>query len=286
MSSSPLATPSATLAVLKRHGLYTKKSLGQHFLIDDNIVDRILLLAAIRPDDVVLEVGPGIGTLTIALAGAARSVIAVEQDAGLLPVLAEITAASSGLVIVGADAVTVPVSELIDGDGRPPLSLVANLPYGVAATVVLRYFQEIDSLRDATVMVQFEVAGRMAAVPRTKSYGAYTVKLGLLARAVEKFPVPRDCFLPPPHVDSAVIRLERVVRPESGEVLTAAGRVADAAFAQRRKTIRNSLRATIGAAVDVDALLSGAGVDPGTRAEALDVDTYVRMGAVMCSLVP
>lgn len=284
MPSSPLATPSATLAVLKRHGLFTRKSLGQHFLIDDNIVGRIIGLAALRADDVVLEVGPGIGTLTLALAGVAGSVIAVEQDVALLPVLAETTATCRGLRTIGADAVIVPLPTLLDAAGRPPVSLVANLPYGVAATVVLRFFQGLSALRDATVMVQSEVAARMAARPGTKSYGAYTVKLGLLCQAVDGFPVPRNCFLPPPHVDSAVIRLERVVRPESAEVLAAAGRVAEAAFAQRRKTIRNSLRATIGAGVDVDALLGGAGVDPGVRAETLDVDTYIRLGTVLRAL--
>lgn len=286
MPSSPLATPSATLAVLKRHGLFTRKSLGQHFLVDDNVVARIIRLASLRPDDVVLEVGPGLGTLTVALAPAAGGVIAVEQDADLLPVLAETTAAFPDVRVIGADAVVVPLETLLDAQGRRPTSFVANLPYGVAATVVLRFFQELDSLRDATVMVQAEVAERMAAGPGTKAYGAYTVKLGLRARVVEGFPVPRTCFLPPPHVDSAVIRLERITRPQGAAVLEAAARVADAAFSQRRKTVRNSLRAALGGSADVDALLAEAGVEPGVRAETLSVDVYVRLGEVLLGLRP
>ena len=199
MPHSALATPSATIGVLSRHGLATKKSLGQHFLVDDNVVGRILDLAALRGDETVLEIGPGIGTLTVALCSSARAVVAVERDAELLPVLADTTAGCENLAVVRADAVAVPTADISAAFGAPS-ALVSNLPYAVAATVVLRFFEEMQSLQNATVMVQHEVADRMAASPGGKEYGSYTVKLRLLARPAGRFAVARGCFLPPPRV--------------------------------------------------------------------------------------
>ena len=281
MAHSPLATPSETLAVLKRHGLATKKALGQHFLVDDNVVGRILALADLTGTETVVEVGPGIGTLTAALCEHAGAVVAVERDADLLPVLAETTAACERLAVVRADAVAVSPAMLAEPFG-PPVALVANLPYAVAATVVLRFFEELPSLRSATVMVQSEVAARMAATPGGKDYGAYTVKLRLLARPAGRFPVARSCFLPPPRVDSAVLRLERAPLAQDPEALAAAARAADAAFGQRRKTIRNSLKSVLGLdAAQVDAALDVAGIDGGARAETLDAERFLALGEAL-----
>jgi len=277
MSHSRLASPRATIDVLEAHDLYTRKSLGQHFLIDDNVVGRILGLARLTGDEAVVEVGPGIGTLTIALCAHAAAVVAVETDERLLEVLADTTRDCANLKVVHADAVTVPLAKLAT-DQVPPAALVANLPYGVAATVVLRFFEQLPSLRFAVVMVQAEVADRMQASPGTKDYGAYTVKLALHARATHRFTVPKTCFLPPPRVDSAVIRLEReaAVAPE---LARATAWLAEAAFAQRRKTLRNSLRATVGLSdAVVDELLQEAGVDGRRRAETLSLDEYLRLG--------
>lgn len=286
MPGSRLATPSATKAVLASHGLALKKSLGQHFLVDDNIVRKIIDLAAIEPSATVLEVGPGIGTLTVALCEAAGNVVAIERDADLLPALEEVSASCGNLRVVRADAVAVDVSELT-APGGPPTALVANLPYAVAATVVLRFFEEIPSLESATVMVQSEVADRMAASPGRKDYGAYTVKLHMLARPVGRFQVPRACFMPPPRVDSAVLRLERVRTDEDPALVSAARRLAEAAFAQRRKTLRNSVLASTGwsAAMLDDALLAS-GIDGGRRAEALSVQEFIKLaGATMSRTV-
>jgi 16S rRNA (adenine1518-N6/adenine1519-N6)-dimethyltransferase len=275
VANSPLATPSETLAVLKRHGLATKKALGQHFLVDDNAVGRILTLAALSGDETVLEVGPGIGTLTAALCRSAGAVVAVERDPELLPVLAETTADCPRLSIVRADAVAVEPAQLAEPFGAP-VALVANLPYAVAATVVLRFFELMPSLMSATVMVQAEVADRMAADPGSKAYGAYTVKLRLRAKPAGRFPVSRNCFLPPPRVDSAVLRLERAPLTDDAELTQLAAKVADAAFAQRRKTIRNSLRATLGVSAEqLDAVLGSAGIDGGARAETLEPSRFV-----------
>ena len=282
MPYSRLANPSATIAVLKRFGLYARKSLGQHFLIDDNIVGRILDTARLAPGEPVLEVGPGIGTLTDALLSAGAHVVAVERDAKLIPVLRELEDERPGrLALVHADAVTVPVASLVTPAGAPT-ALVANLPYGVAATVVLRYLQELPSIGRAVVMVQSEVADRMGASPGTKSYGSYTVKLALVGEITERFGVARSCFLPPPRVDSAVVRIDRTTRPEADAVRACAARAADAAFSQRRKTIRNSLGAGLGLeSEEVARLLASAGIDGSRRAESVTVDEYVRLGGAV-----
>ncbi len=283
MPLSALASPSATRAVLEAHGLSLKKSLGQHFLVDDNIVRKILALAAVSPADPVLEIGPGIGTLTLALCDVAGYVVAVERDPDLLPVLEDVARGRDNLAIVRADAVTVDVRELASPLG-PPVALVANLPYGVAATVVLRLFQELPTLRSATVMVQAEVAARMAAQPGRKDYGAYTVKLRMHAVPGGSFDVPRGCFMPPPHVDSTVLRLERVRREEPEDLRMEAELLADAAFAQRRKTLRNSVRATNGwSGTALDEALSEAGIDGRRRAETLSVDEFVALASAAAS---
>jgi 16S rRNA (adenine1518-N6/adenine1519-N6)-dimethyltransferase len=281
VAHSPLATPSETIAVLKRHGLATKKALGQHFLIDDNVIGRILALAKLSGDETVLEVGPGIGTLTAALCQHAGAVVAVERDADLLGALAETTADCPRLAIVRADAVAVSPERLAEPFGAP-VALVANLPYAVAATVVLRFFEEIPSLQSATVMVQAEVADRMAASPGTKAFGAYTVKLRLLATPAGRFAVSRSCFLPPPRVDSAVLRLERAPLAHDPALLRAAARAAEAAFAQRRKTIRNSLKSTLGLdAETLDAALVAAGIDGSLRAEALAPEKFLALAEAL-----
>jgi 16S rRNA (adenine1518-N6/adenine1519-N6)-dimethyltransferase len=281
MPFSPLASPSATIEVLQRHDLATRKRLGQHFLIDDNVVGRILELAALTGDERVLEVGPGIGTLTCALAGRARSVVAVERDERLAPALHEVERSWPNVKVLYADALHVQIKAFADETGSLPDAMVANLPYSVAATVVLRFFEELGQLESATVMVQAEVADRMAAVPGTKSYGAYTVKLQLNARPTGRFAVPRGCFLPPPRVDSAVVRLDRV-RVWSADDVAAACSAADAAFSQRRKTVRNALAARLGARTDaVVEALSEEGLDPLARAETFAPDEFVRMGRAL-----
>lgn len=280
MAHSELATPSATVALLRRHGLWTKKSLGQHFLVDDNIVGRIITLAALTGSEHVLEVGPGIGTLTLALCAAAGHVTAVEQDGRLISILGEMAERCGNLQVAHGDALQVTEADFT-GPAGLPTALVANLPYAVAATLVLRFFEILPSLTSATVMVQAEVADRMTAVPGTKQYGSYTVKLALRARSAGRFPVAPTCFLPPPRVDSAVLRLERLdeATAPQNEIVRAA-RAADAAFAQRRKTLRNSLSSALAAPpTAIEAALVAAGIDPGVRAETLPPEAFLGMGA-------
>ena len=277
---SPLASVPATRQVLEHFGLGTKKALGQHFLISDGVVRHICQLAELAPGDAVLEIGPGIGTLTYALCASGAQVVAVERDPDLLPVLASTCREfmdSGALQVINRDALELQAGEL----PFAPTKLVANLPYAVAATLVLDAFQRLESLQSATVMVQQEVADRMAARPGTKDYGAFTVKLALYAQATGRFNVVPGNFFPPPRVNSTVIRLQRHDAGTDENLLRAASTMADAAFATRRKTIANSCRtyfASHGQDTDVAAVLEAAGIDPARRGETLSVDEYLNLG--------
>ena len=278
-SLSPLANVGATRDVLQRFRLSTKKALGQHFLVSDGIVRHICQLAQVGEGDSILEIGPGIGTLTCALLASGARVAAVERDADLVPVLEHTCGAylPDALRIVNLDALELGASNL----PFAPAKLVANLPYAVAATLVLDVFQKLASVQSATVMVQQEVAQRMMARPGTKDYGAFTVKLALHAQPAGHFNVAPGNFFPPPRVNSTVIRLERCQTAREEDVVQAACIMADASFATRRKTIANSCRtyfAGCGMSCDAAGILEAAGIDPTRRGETLSVEEYVRLG--------
>ena len=322
-SLSPLASVSATRAVLEDHGLAAKKALGQNFLVNDAILARIVDLAELSSDDVVLEVGPGIGTLTIALLKNAAYVVSVERDPDLPAVLAEtLDPWADWFAIIRKDALDLTEDDVRAAMGgfrsaseAMPSKFVANLPYAVAATVVLDFFERFPAIESATVMVQKEVADRMAAAPGNKNYGAYTVKLGMYAAPAGSFVVGPGNFFPPPHVDSAVIRLNRRVPAalteaaaalaaelpqlaEGGaeaavEVLrTATCRMADAAFTNRRKTLANSCKAYFASrgevgkqvAAALPQLFEQAGIDPKRRGETLAQEEFVALGAAYLRL--
>lgn len=301
---SPLASPKATKAVLEAHGLDTKYSLGQNFLVNDAILRKIVDLAQLGPADYVLEVGPGAGTLTIALLKSAGRVLSVERDPDLPQVLERtLEPWWDRYALIGKDAVELSVADLQqnapDFDRALPNKLVANLPYAVAATVVLGYFQDFGFLDSATVMVQKEVADRMCAQKGTKNYGAYTVKLHLYAQPAGRFPVSPNNFFPPPRVDSAVLRLDRVqVTNDEGQVLTESQlkdvcTMADASFANRRKTIANSFKTYFAGRGEagklvmdrLPELLATAGIDPKRRGETLDQAEFIRLGAAYRDLL-
>lgn len=294
MTYSRLANPRETRAVLEDFGLATKHRLGQNFLVNDEVIGRIVNLAELDGNDVVLEVGPGIGTLTVAMLSACRAVCSIEADRELEQVLAQ-TCATDGekFALVMGDALRVTpeqVSAALAGLARDveapsqPNKFVANLPYQVAATLILKFFQDFGSLERACVMVQAEVADRICAGPGSKTYGAYTAKLALLARPTGRFEVGPGNFMPPPHVDSAVVRLDRtpMADPLTSEPLSAerAARVAeviDAAFAQRRKTIRNSMGANGFEKDALDAAFAACDIAPTARAETLSPEDFVRL---------
>lgn len=290
-SFSPLASPSATRAVLERHGFNLKKSLGQNFLVNDAIIGKIVELAQVGEGDVVLEVGPGIGTLTHALLANARAVVSIERDPALPAVLADTLAAFGGrFALIEKDALNVRAGDVeaaVASLGAPmPGKLVSNLPYAVAATVVLDFIQQFESLGSMTIMVQREVAERMMAKPGTKNYGAYTVKLALYATPVGSFAVSPGNFMPPPHVESTVLRLDRREAPAAPAVVEAGCTMADAAFFARRKTIANSCKQYFSGkdpriVEELPAILDSADVEPKTRGEALMPETYLALGAAL-----
>lgn len=278
---SDLASVSATRDVLDAFGLSTKKALGQHFLINDGIVRHICQLAGVNEGDSVVEIGPGIGTLTIALLKEAARVVSIERDTDLPAVLAvtcEPWARSFSLV--NRDALEVMPDDL----PFAPNKLVSNLPYAVAATLVLDYFERFPSIESATVMLQAEVADRMAAQVGTKNYGAFTVKLSLFARPSGRFSVSPGNFFPPPRVESTVLRLERVDSGLDGKSREAVMTMADAAFANRRKTISNSCRtyfSQVPAAGDLlAAIFAESGIDGRRRGETLGPDEFKMLGLV------
>ncbi|SFP40728.1 16S rRNA (adenine1518-N6/adenine1519-N6)-dimethyltransferase [Amycolatopsis arida] len=255
------------------------KKLGQNFVHDANTVRRIVELAGVGPGDAVLEVGPGLGSLTLGLLAAGARVAAVEIDpvlAARLPgTVAEHAPDAAGrLTVLTADALRVRAAELPE----PPGALVANLPYNVAVPVVLHLLAELPSLVRALVMVQTEVADRMAAGPGSRVYGVPSVKLAWYGTARKVAAVPRSVFWPVPNVDSALVAFERGT-PPAGADRDAVFAVVDAAFAQRRKTLRAALAGWAGSPAHAEEVLLRAGVDPRTRGEQLTVTDFARIAA-------
>ena len=271
---SRLANPTATRETLERFGLATKHRLGQNFLVNDDVIGKIVRLADLSPDDVVLEVGPGIGTLSVALLDAAGSVVAVEADRELEQVLENTCVPTGRFSLVMGDALRV----IPGGLTAEPTAFVSNLPYQVAATLILQVFEQVPSVSKAVVMVQAEVADRICAKPGIKTYGAYTAKLALLGRVTGRFEVGPGNFMPPPHVNSAVVRIDRA---PMDDVPANAPQVIDAAFAQRRKTIRNSMGASGFDKAVLDEAFSTCGISPTCRAETLSPEEFVRLARAL-----
>jgi 16S rRNA (adenine1518-N6/adenine1519-N6)-dimethyltransferase len=269
--------PAAVREIAGRLGVRPAKRLGQNFVIDPGTVRRIVTLAGLRPDEVVLEVGPGLGSLTLALLPAARRVVAVEVDPVLAAELPRTVAArapglAERLEVVTADAVRVTA---LPGD--PVTALVANLPYNVAVPVVLHLLATFGSLAHGLVMVQAEVADRMTAPPGSRVYGVPSVKLAWFASARRAGAVARTVFWPVPNVDSGLVAFTRRPPPVAGASRDEVFAVVDAAFAQRRKTLRAALARWAGSAAQAERVLRAAGVDPGARGESLTVADFARI---------
>ncbi|MFT4300111.1 MAG: 16S rRNA (adenine(1518)-N(6)/adenine(1519)-N(6))-dimethyltransferase RsmA [Aeromicrobium sp.] len=254
-------------------GVRPTKQRGQNFVVDGNTVRRIVRVAGVGADDVVLEVGPGLGSLTLALAERVRRVVAVEVDevlAALLPSTLAERAPGRDVEVVLADAMR--IEEL---PGPAPTALVANLPYNVSVPVLLHILQRYPSVTRALVMVQAEVAHRLAAGPGSRTYGVPSVKAAWYGRVEAAGTVGRSVFWPVPNVDSELVAWTRHEQPwgdEAARLRTFA--VVDAAFAQRRKTLRSALSSLAGSGEAAEAALVAAGVDPRTRGEQLDVQGF------------
>jgi 16S rRNA (adenine1518-N6/adenine1519-N6)-dimethyltransferase len=247
---------------------------------DANTVRRIARLAELEPDDVVLEIGPGLGSLTLALLPSAASVLAVEID----PVLAEALpgtvaerapALADRLTVLTTDALRLTAEQL----PRPPTAVVANLPYNVGVPVLLHVLESLPSVRHGLVMIQSEVVDRLAAPPGGREYGAPSAKLAWFASARRVGPVPRAVFWPVPGVDSALLAVRRRPAPDAEVTRAEVFAVVDAAFAQRRKSLRGALAGWAGSPAAAEQVLRAAGVDPATRAERLAIADFTRIAA-------
>jgi len=268
-----LLGPAEIRELAARLGVAPTKKLGQNFVHDPNTVRRIVAAAGLIPDDVVLEVGPGLGSLTLGLVAAADHVHAVEIDPVLAAALPD-TVTSNRLTVHHADALRVGAADL----QPPPTMLVANLPYNVAVPVVLNLLAELPTLRGGLVMVQKEVADRLVAGPGSKVYGVPSVKLAWYATARAAGRVPPAVFWPVPNVDSGLVAFTRRTPPADVD-RRAVFAVVDAAFAQRRKTLRAALAGWAGGTGHAENILLKAGINPQARGESLSVDQFAAIAA-------
>jgi 16S rRNA (adenine1518-N6/adenine1519-N6)-dimethyltransferase len=287
-AASSLLGPGEIRALAARLGISPAKSLGQNFVHDPNTVRRIVRAAALDADDVVVEVGPGLGSLTLALLPAARHVHAIEIDQRLAAALPETVAQHAGpaglarLTVHRQDALKITAEAL----GEPaPTALVANLPYNIAVPVVLHLLAELPTLRHGLVMVQREVADRLTAGPGSKIYGVPSVKLAWYATSRQAGRVPANVFWPVPNVESGLVAFTRHTAPptlpggQAGADRKAVFRLVDAAFAQRRKTLRAALAGWAGGPDRAQEIIVAAGVDPGARGESLTMEQFATIAA-------
>ena len=258
--------------------LKPSKSLGQNFVIDSNVCTKIVRTAAVGPTDIALEIGPGLGSLTLALLDSAASVVAVEIDsrlAGQLPItVANLFEHPENLTVLNQDALsiqTLPVN---------PTVLVANLPYNVSVPVLLHLLEKFESLRTGVVMVQAEVADRLAAKPGTKEYGIPSVKAAWWAEVKGAGSVSRSVFWPAPNVDSKLVSFTRRQTPGDEVLRRKVFTIIDAAFAQRRKMLRSALSGLYGSSSSAEEILKRADIDPTLRGEALEISSFCAIAAV------
>lgn len=259
-------------------GLRPTKSRGQNFVIDANTVRRIVRTAGVASDDVVVEVGPGLGSLTLALLSAVKRVVAVEVDEALAAALPSTVAEFAPSLADRLEVVTADAMRVTSLPGPNPSALVANLPYNVAVPVLLHLLETFPTLRRVLVMVQKEVADRLAAGPGSRTYGVPSVKAAWYGQVRPAGSVSRTVFWPAPNVDSGLVALERRDPPPQAE-RAAVFSVVDAAFAQRRKTLRAALSGWAGSAAAAETILRDAGVDPRARGEQLTVEDFARIAA-------
>jgi 16S rRNA (adenine1518-N6/adenine1519-N6)-dimethyltransferase len=273
-----LLTPTEVQRLLRDHGLAPRKAAGQNFVVDPNTVRRIVAAADLDPSDTVLEVGPGLGSLTLGLAEAVARVVAVEIDAGMVGALGEVLGDAPNVEVVHADALRADLGTLVGGG---PARLVANLPYNTATPIVMHALAD-PAIADQFVMVQREVGERWVARPGDPLHAGVSVKLALQADAEVALAIPRAVFHPVPNVDSVMVRIRRRPDAPTGERRQRLLDLVDAAFAQRRKTLRNNLRGLV-AGDELAAAADAAGIDLGARAETLDAAAITRLGDALAA---
>jgi len=283
-----LGSPSGTFEVLNKYGFTIQKKYGQNFLVDSNILEKIVDAAEITSEDVVLEIGPGIGTLTQYLCETAKEVIAVEIDKKLIPILSETLSEYSNVTVINEDILKLDINKIVEEKlGNRPIKVVANLPYYITTPIIMGLFENKVNLKSITIMVQKEVAERMQAKPSTKDYGSLTLAVQFYAKAEIAMIVSPNCFIPKPNVSSAVINLTKHENPpvivDNEDFMF---RVIRAAFNQRRKTLQNGLNNSGDINVSKEKIIEAIeklGVVHNIRGEALTLEQFARLSEYLRS---
>ena len=281
-----LSNPQRTIEVIKKYEFCFQKKFGQNFLIDGHVLDKIIAGAGVTKDDMVLEIGPGIGTMTQYLVEAAGKVVAVEIDRNLLPILQETLAEYDNVKVIHADVLSLDLEKLVqEENGGRPIKVVANLPYYITTPIIMALFEQHVPLANVTVMVQKEVAARMKSGPGSKDYGALSLAVQYYAEPYIVANVPCNCFMPRPNVDSAVIRLTRYEEPpvqvKDEKMLF---KIIRASFNQRRKTLQNGLNNSSELNFTKDqiaAAIAEAGFSPSVRGEALTLEQFAKLTDIL-----
>ena len=289
MKEPTLGNPQNTIAVLQKYNFIFQKKFGQNFLIDTHVLDKIIRAAEIGKDDLVLEIGPGIGTMTQYLSCAAGKVIAVEIDRALIPILEDTLDGYDNVRVINEDVLKVDIRKLVEeeNEGRP-IKVVANLPYYITTPIIMGLFENHVPIKSITVMVQKEVADRMQVGPGTKDYGALSLAVQYYAKPYIVANVPPNCFMPRPEVGSAVIRLERHEHPPvevRDEKLMF--RVIRASFNQRRKTLANGLKNSPEidfSKEEIEGAIEKLGKGASVRGEALTLAEFAQLANHFCDL--
>ena len=281
-----LGNPQETIAVLQRYGFNFQKKYGQNFLIDTHVLDKIIGAAQIGPDDFVLEIGPGIGTMTQYLAEAAREVVAVEIDTKLIPILQDTLKEYDNVTVLNEDILKVDIRKIAEEkNGGKPIKVVANLPYYITTPIIMGLFESEVPLDSITVMVQKEVADRMQVGPGTKDYGALSLAVQYYAEPYIVANVPPNCFIPRPAVGSAVIRLTRYQeKPVKVNDASFMFKIIRASFNQRRKTLQNGLYNSSELRIPKEktvAALEEMGLTPTIRGEKLSLEEFAQLSGIL-----
>jgi 16S rRNA (adenine1518-N6/adenine1519-N6)-dimethyltransferase len=287
MKEPTLGNPQNTIAVLQKHQFTFQKKFGQNFLIDTHVLDKIIRSAGISQDDMVLEIGPGIGTMTQYLACAAGKVIAVEIDRALIPILEDTLEGYDNVRVINGDILKIDLPKLVEEEnGGRPIKVVANLPYYITTPIIMGLFEGDVPLKSITVMVQKEVADRMQAAPGSKDYGALSLAVQYYAKPYIAANVPQNCFMPRPRIGSAVIRLERYETPPvevKDEKLLFS--IIRASFNQRRKTLANGLKNSAEldfAKEEIEAAIEKLGKGASVRGETLTLEEFAELSNRLC----
>ncbi|SDJ67275.1 16S rRNA (adenine1518-N6/adenine1519-N6)-dimethyltransferase [Lachnospiraceae bacterium G41] len=280
-----LGNPSKTSEVLNKFGISAQKRYGQNFLIDANILEKIVASAGITKEDTVLEIGPGIGTLTQYLAEAAKQVICVEIDKNMIPVLEYTLANFDNVTVINQDILKADIVQILKENGAASAKVVANLPYYITTPIIMELLEKDAPIESITVMIQKEVAERMQTGPGSKDYGALSLAVAFYSKAEVKMTVSPNCFIPRPNVDSAVIRLDKLKEPavkvnDRAEMF----RIIKGAFEQRRKTLTNALSHSSAYNTDkknIENALLEIGKNINIRGEELTLEEFARLSDIL-----